>query len=723
MSSLNLKNVIRGTALFSRFWDKILLVLGFLFLDLGFFEPGRSHRWMVFLILLLLWMALASKIYSIVAKREREIPWTLAGILVLILNIPLHLFAAYHSEIFLLNYLLVGFLSAYHGIPWGLFWGGLIWSAELLPGWFAQGDWNVPRSTSFEGVGLLLFILSIGWAIHWEREGSRKATREMAELDQQGKVLRNPFLTSLISPLQRLSKEERKKHLVGALYDLEARISRIMENLKQRLQVYSVAFYSIDPSSRKLYLRELFSDSEDIGVKGEVPIEGNLIGWVFRHQRPICLSESDRPLERLPHYKRDVGIHSFLAAPILNHGVPEGVLCVDARETRKFSEGDRILLEIEAERIVDALEYSKIRHQFKTDSEQLAALNEVSRILGSTLKMEEICKASLEAARSLIDYDFGLVALRQGETYAVRGAYGIEGIEGKIFSSREEGIVWKILSEHDRPFGVPNLKEIRKQRLVLSKEFPLGGVFSLLLVPLISQKEKIGGLVFMSSKPGAFTDFELHFFELLGHQVSMAMENAKIHQTVEEMAITDGLTGLYNHRHFKQLLEQEFRRVQRYQEPLSLILVDVDFFKKVNDQYGHPAGDALLRQMASLLRQQLRQVDFVARYGGEEFVLLLPKTDRRNCFELAERLRKRVEKEIFHYAGSQPGQGEIITFQVTVSLGCATFPQDASNPSELLERTDRALYAAKQSGRNRACEFHRLDRHTPFSESGLSVKA
>jgi diguanylate cyclase (GGDEF)-like protein len=170
-------------------------------------------------------------------------------------------------------------------------------------------------------------------------------------------------------------------------------------------------------------------------------------------------------------------------------------------------------------------------------------------------------------------------------------------------------------------------------------------------------------------------------------------ELSDVNARLERLAVTDGLTGLYNHRRFQEALHAELLRCERHKRPLAVLMIDVDFFKRVNDTKGHPVGDVLLRRLGEVLSQDLRQTDLVARYGGEEFAVLLPETTKTEAFQVAERMREAVEQGL--NTTMQWGQ------KITVSLGVATFPEDAKTAELLLEAADQALYTAKRQGRNR----------------------
>jgi two-component system cell cycle response regulator len=175
---------------------------------------------------------------------------------------------------------------------------------------------------------------------------------------------------------------------------------------------------------------------------------------------------------------------------------------------------------------------------------------------------------------------------------------------------------------------------------------------------------------------------------------------------LEEMSVTDGLTRLKNRRFFDERLSEEFRRASRYSDPLSLIMVDLDHFKEINDQYGHPAGDVVLREAGEVIRASTREPDICARYGGEEFAVILPKTHLTGALAVAERIWKELGSKVYRLPGHE-GSGTVDR-RVTASLGVAAFPYvDITNAELLLKYADAALYQAKESGRNTICLYQR----------------
>ena len=185
---------------------------------------------------------------------------------------------------------------------------------------------------------------------------------------------------------------------------------------------------------------------------------------------------------------------------------------------------------------------------------------------------------------------------------------------------------------------------------------------------------------------------------------------------LEEQSITDGLTGLKNRRLFDERLEEEFQRAHRYNDPVSLIMIDLDHFKQVNDRHGHPMGDQVLREAAGCIRASVRDPDICARYGGEEFAVILPKTHVAGAMAVAERIWRELGKRIYHQTITEGGRGVPADVRITASIGLAFFPAPEITSAELLVKfTDEALYQAKRSGRNTICVYQAVP---PPSEVG-----
>ncbi|MCK9603970.1 MAG: sensor domain-containing diguanylate cyclase [Candidatus Omnitrophica bacterium] len=220
----------------------------------------------------------------------------------------------------------------------------------------------------------------------------------------------------------------------------------------------------------------------------------------------------------------------------------------------------------------------------------------------------------------------------------------------------------------------------------------------LVLVPL-KAKDKVNGIIvadnFITKKP--ITKDDIRMLTMLANQAGLAIENSQLFEKTVIRAHLDSLTELWNHGYFQYIFQAELKKAEAQKTPLSLIMLDIDDFKVYNDSLGHQAGDTILKELANMLKKQSRKMDYVCRYGGEEFTIILPQTDRKEAFLIAERLRENIAKHPFIKEEILPSE------KLTVSLGLAVFPEDGISPSELLHHSDKSLYEAKNKGKNSTC--------------------
>lgn len=214
---------------------------------------------------------------------------------------------------------------------------------------------------------------------------------------------------------------------------------------------------------------------------------------------------------------------------------------------------------------------------------------------------------------------------------------------------------------------------------------------SIVCIPMKVYNEPIG-VINLTNKTDStgFTEEDIEMLQAITDQAALAVNKAQLY----EQAVTDSLTGLYIRRYFLAKLADELNRSERYQTPFSVVLSDVDKFKNVNDNYGHPVGDIVLKAVAKNLQDRVREVDVVARYGGEEFILMLPQTEKEQAMLLANRLRETIQN--YSVDGVPP---------VTISLGVSSFPEDGNDMQLLVQKADSALYHAKETGRNKVVVY------------------
>ncbi len=342
-------------------------------------------------------------------------------------------------------------------------------------------------------------------------------------------------------------------------------------------------------------------------------------------------------------------------------------------------------LAIEGLFIRRAFELSNLRKQLAVSQAMgLAGLADAA-----TAEPTALLYRFLHLAQTLVHSERGLVWLVDDVQDEIVPAIGLPdmGEFAGIRTRLGEGLIGTA-AERTRPLIVSDAARTLRR----SENEPAAD--SWLLYPIISQQKLLGVAHWTRSASIPFSPDDAAMLEALVPHVGLAVENLRARNQMRELAATDGLTGLYNHRRVRELLREEMRRAERYNRPLSVLMVDVDGFKSFNDAYGHPSGDELLRTVAHLLRSGVRTVDRIGRYGGEEFIIVMPETHKDDAFLLAERLRSAMEQRAFMLVA-----GEEI--HRTVSVGVASYPEDGLNPQEVISRADEALYRAKNSGRNR----------------------
>ena len=250
-----------------------------------------------------------------------------------------------------------------------------------------------------------------------------------------------------------------------------------------------------------------------------------------------------------------------------------------------------------------------------------------------------------------------------------------------------------VITEINTP-DVKGIEVLRKFQTIKS-DVPIIVVTTFDSVPLAVEAMKVGAYDYIT-KPFNTDELKLIVEHALERQ--KLLEEVKEKKLYQELAVLDGLTQVYNRRYFEELLRREIDRALRYPQKFSLLMIDIDDFKKINDTYGHPAGDKILKGIADLIACRIRSTDFVARYGGEEFSVISPHTDKRGASVLAARLVDLVNRAEFIVEDSK-------MVKAYISIGVATFREDATTRSELIQRADKALYQAKSLGKNRVCLF------------------
>ncbi len=387
------------------------------------------------------------------------------------------------------------------------------------------------------------------------------------------------------------------------------------------------------------------------------------------------------------------GTSAAMVAPLVVEDTGYGALKVIARPGRTFNSSKLALLETIASELATTVRAAGAYEQTNADlsraTAELAALNTFTKTVSSTFDLNTIARNLLETAKSVTQSDSGYVALR-----------AIEADEDiSVFLNYDEATMIRLRAKMWLGSSGPHSRALRSGKAVVTNDVhdeydSLGErpeVRAMLCVPILVDG-RVGGMINLESlNPNTYSPADVQFIAALAESTAIAVKNARLYATVEQTAIRDGLTGLYNHSYFQESLVEELDRAERYAREVSLILLDVDDFKHHNDLYGHPSGDKVLRWLGRALLTNTRRADTVARYGGEEFAIIMSDTTQEQAETAAEKLRCWIEEERPREWGAP----------VTVSLGIATFPVDGESAAELIDAADRRMYQAKRTGKNR----------------------
>jgi diguanylate cyclase (GGDEF)-like protein len=327
--------------------------------------------------------------------------------------------------------------------------------------------------------------------------------------------------------------------------------------------------------------------------------------------------------------------------------------------------------------------------------QELEALMEIGKALTSLLDIEEIYRVVMDKISRLLKPDSWSLLMVDETTKELSFVIAVSPAAAELKKVRlapGEGIAgW--VARHGEPLLVPDVS--RDDRFSAQVDRRSGFTTrSIICVPLKTREHTLGVIQLINGMDqGEFARTDLNILSTIADFAAIAIDNARLMEKVNQLTITDELTGLYNDRHFHTLLEYEIERARRSDTDLSLVFIDLDHFKQVNDTFGHLTGSRLLKEVGQVIRKKTRKINHPARYGGDEFVILLPGTDQEGALGMVNNLRQNLQDEDFRADDGTP-------LKVTASFGIATYPAHASTKEELLRLADEAMYEVKKSTRD-----------------------
>src|SRR5712672_4466652 len=329
--------------------------------------------------------------------------------------------------------------------------------------------------------------------------------------------------------------------------------------------------------------------------------------------------------------------------------------------------------------------------QLTRQSQELTIFHDVAKALTSSLDLDSILQTIMEKMAEYFRPDTWSLLMVDEEHdelyFAIAVGDAAEALKNVRLKVGEGIAGW--VAKHGEQLIVPDVEADPRfaKRIDQSTKWETR---SIICVPLRSKLRVLGVIQLVNVEMKQFSEQEVFFLQSLCDYAAIAIENARSVEKIQELTITDDCTGLYNARHLYKVLEAEVYRSARYNYEFSVIFIDLDHFKQVNDTHGHLIGSKLLADIGFTIKSQLRLIDYAFRYGGDEFVVLLPQTDKDQGFVVARRIQDSLRASAFCKA-------EGLDLNVRASMGMATYPHDASNPRDIIERADEMMYAVKNS--------------------------
>ncbi|MBX5482054.1 MAG: diguanylate cyclase [Myxococcaceae bacterium] len=499
--------------------------------------------------------------------------------------------------------------------------------------------------------------------------------------------------------------QDQEKWLVASVKEIEGAVGAALEIAETALRTHTCAAFLLTSDDRSLKLYDCRSASDRV-QREKIPAGEGILGGVLKRSVPVRMC-SKSPIKGISWYEDGAApVHAMLAVPIVEGtGLVRGVLIADRLQEEAFTEHDERLLTTIAGEVLRAIEVERVMTYIRKSRDEKDRFFRAIEELNRAANPEQVFLAVLESARQLGGLDFCAVTLvaevdgrrvhriarMAGVTSAGRAMEGLEFPDNN-------GLVANVV-RYGAPLPGRDVRAMDKQ-IIFDNDVLVRGLAALKIFPLMAGDRILGTLVAGSRKKAALDQDVLRMLEVIAIQAAQAVLRAQLYEQMEQMATTDGLTSLFNHRTFQVKADEALATSRRYGRKCSLILTDIDHFKSVNDTYGHPTGDLVLRGVARILKQKARDTDIVARYGGEEFAIIMPETDAAGAKVIAERIREAVKEEVF--------QTEMGPLKVTLSLGIATAPDDSMEKQALIDLADQCLYFAKRHGRNQSVTVAQL---------------
>ncbi|MFC1554719.1 diguanylate cyclase [candidate division KSB1 bacterium] len=527
-----------------------------------------------------------------------------------------------------------------------------------------------------------------------------KEPEEEEKVEESEKDLLLDNSTPNIDLLRQLSGEALIKSDKDTESDYQKHITKLLTIIKKTFAAHSSVIFILDESTKSFYKSFRISESDKFKKDHKLLKGDHLFEKVIVNNKSLLSNFPEEIDNLINYYSEPVDIKSILITPISINEKALGVLIIDSLEKNIYSDDDISLLEHYSSIVAETiLNYNNL-FEYENSAKLFSFFYEVSLGLISNLKFEEILDLLISVLNNVLKYDRLTISEYRGGSESAKIIRVVgqknEYPEGTNYPI-EEGLNGWIIRKR-KSIRIPDIeKEDQFLPRFSSKEKTNYDLRSFIGAPISYHDVCFGAITIESKTPSFYSDRDELILIMLANHFGIALERSHALKQLELQATTDGLTGLYNFRTFTQRIQEEVERSIRYESKFTLLMIDIDHFKKVNDTFGHQAGDKVLTQVAATLKQSTRNVDICCRYGGEEFSIILVETELDKGLPTAERIRENIEKmnTVFN--------NELI--KITASIGVVEFPNSVRDAESLIKEADKALYNAKSSGRNKVIKI------------------
>jgi len=472
-------------------------------------------------------------------------------------------------------------------------------------------------------------------------------------------------------------------------------LSELLRIIHDTFTAHSTLFFLVDKRDYRIVMKAKKTDSLVFTEKSRFNFdELGLVSLAIEKEQVINENDMSTESVQFPYYRRDEPIRSFVAAPILLNKIVIGVLALDSKSKDAFGYHERKAIVSFTDLFSHIIANLNDLYEMESATHIFSALYEGARRLNKQLNVEEILEIITEISHKVLNYDHLTISfVYENDNAKVMYSAGNSNVvdKGYVFKL-EDGLNGWII-RHKQAIIVPDLQHNGAMLPRFSKTESGKHPFrSFMGAPIGSGKELKGVISIESSKSRFYSEKDQKTLITLANSMTIAIDRAVLYRRLNEEATIDPLTKVYNRRAFDRKLTYEIQRVKRFDLTFSLLIIDIDHFKKFNDEYGHLLGDFVLREVAARITGSVRNIDVVSRYGGEEFTVILVETPLEKAEVAAERIRECIDEK--------PFVKDRTNYRVTVSIGTAQHTLKLDSSEKLIDYADKALYMAKSSGRN-----------------------